>query len=518
MSLLLLNQLQHLAQNQPDAAALVEAETGVSQTWAQLWNGSMEVSAQLARDLRPGSVVILCSPNRSAFVAAFVGILAADCKVFPLTPQSTLPELEQAIAGSKAAAIIADAPIFESLASEAGNLLWISLEKIDGYLSCLSPSPGTPGEGRGGGESSWTSNVPHPNPPPDYRRREQSGGKRVGAQEDLSAAAMLLNSSGSTGSPKIVHRSARALDAVAQACWKSVGFAADDHVLAAVPLCHSFGVEHGLLAPLCAGSCVHLCRGFDLHLILKQLREDISIFPVVPFMVEALASSDGIREQLPALRQVYSAGAPLPASVAQAFADRFGIRVGQVYGATEIGSVTFSDPNSPGYNAAGVGQPMPSVEIRIEAETSEVTIKADSMFDGYIDEQIAESKIDGDGYFHTGDLGALDSHGNLLITGRLKLLIEVGGQKVNPLEVEQVLAAHPAVAECVVLPMPVSATLTRLRAIVTLRTGTAEISSEDLRNFVKARLSAYKVPRVIELRDSLPRSPAGKVLRHLIES
>ena len=91
------------------------------------------------------------------------------------------------------------------------------------------------------------------------------------------------------------------------------------------------------------------------------------------------------------------------------------------------------------------------------------------MFDGYLGATEALNPVDADGFFRTGDLGALDSHGNLLITGRLKLLIDVGGKKVNPLEVEQVLCEHPGVADCVVLPMPLSATVTRLRAMVTLR-------------------------------------------------
>jgi acyl-CoA synthetase (AMP-forming)/AMP-acid ligase II len=484
MSSDLLDRLRERAGLSPDAPAILQAETGVAWNWARLWNVSGNLAARLSRAIPAGAGVILAAPNEPAFVAAFVGILRAGCKVFPVAPGSTIPELQAAAAGSKATAIISSEP---TIAAMRNFPVSVSLESIDEMFA------------ESGDSDDFLSN------------------------RDLSRAAMLLHSSGSTGCPRIVHRNIPSLNAVARACIESVGFGPADRVLAAVPLCHSFGVEHGLLAPLCAGSVVHLCRGFDLRIVLGELQKGITIFPVVPFMVEALAQSEGDANigaaKIPSLRKIYSAGGPLPAGVAQSFSERFGLLVGQVYGATEIGSVTFSDPRSPGFNPASVGKPMPGVTIKILSETAEVAIKADSMFDGYRDETGAgasiDSRITADGFFLTGDLGGLDSIGNLLITGRLKLLIDIGGKKVNPLEVEQVLAQHPGVAECVVVPMDVSATVTRLRAVVTQRAGTS-ISPQILRQFAKSRLSAFKVPRVFEVRDSLPRSPAGKILRHLI--
>ncbi len=136
------------------------------------------------------------------------------------------------------------------------------------------------------------------------------------------------------------------------------------------------------------------------------------------------------------------------------------------------------------------------------------------MFSGYLN-NTAELI---DGYFPTGDIGYVDDAGRLFITGRLKLLIDVGGLKVNPLEVESVLMRHAAVEDCIVVPLRQSETVLRLKAIVTLRAGSTDLPIDELRELARQHLSAYKIPRVFEVRDSLPRSAAGKVLRHLVEA
>src|SRR5207248_9893851 len=180
-----------------------------------------------------------------------------------------------------------------------------------------------------------------------------------------------------------------------------------------------------------------------------------------------------------------------------AFESKFGVRIGQLYGATEIGSVTFSDPACEHFNPAGVGRPFDGVDIKIVE--GEVLVRAPSMFQGYLNEPAS-------GYFHTGDLGHLEEQGNLTITGRLKLLIEVGGLKVNVLEVEDLLAQHPAVAEAAVVAVRVSDTVSRLKAVVTPKSIDNPPVPEEIRRFLRERLTAYKVPRLVEVRDSLPRS------------
>jgi acyl-CoA synthetase (AMP-forming)/AMP-acid ligase II len=136
------------------------------------------------------------------------------------------------------------------------------------------------------------------------------------------------------------------------------------------------------------------------------------------------------------------------------------------------------------------------------------------MFRGYLHQSTPATL---DGFFPTGDLARLDQQNNLTITGRLKLLIEIGGLKVNVLEVEDLLARHPAVAEAAVVAIRVSDTVSRLKAVITPRDPENPPVPDDIRKFLRQRLTPYKVPRVIEVRESLPRSPAGKILRRLLE-
>ena len=345
-----------------------------------------------------------------------------------------------------------------------------------------------------------------------------------GAVEIGENSGVILRSSGTTGLPKLVRRDGASLDAVARNVAQATGFTKQDRVLVTIPLCHSYGIENGLLAPLLAGATVHLCEHFDLRLVLRQWRHGVTVMPGVPFMFEVLA---GLGEQGSAtnLRLAYSAGATLPASVFDAFSNRHGLSPGQLYGATEIGSVTFNDPVRPGFDPRSVGLAMEGVSIRIldiegpslshvlpHDVEGQVAVRAPSMLRGYVGEA-GDPLLDG--YFLTGDLGRLDAHGALTITGRLKLLIDVGGMKVNPLEVESVLMEHPCVGECAVVPTPISQTLVRLKAYVVPRAADA-IDPQELRRFARQHLAQYKVPRTFEICSQLPRSPLGKLQRHLL--
>jgi acyl-CoA synthetase (AMP-forming)/AMP-acid ligase II len=479
----LIDRLTRHAKRARGAPAVVDAARRAVVTWAELAGSVGATGARLARAIRPGDVVLLVCPNDPRFTAAFLAVLAAGGRVFPLLPESTPAELATAAERSGAVAAI-----------------------------------GTP-------DALAALDLPLKFPPPDVGSEDGSTGFRLVAR-DRSRAGLLLQSSGTTGMPKIVFRDAASLDAVAAAMVEAIGFGPADRVLTCLPLCHSYGVEHGLLAPVWAGSAVHLCDGFDLNLVRAQLVDErVTLFPGVPFMFEAVARLEG-GGALSSLRRAYSAGGPLPPAVYEAFRDRFGVRVSQLYGATEIGSVTCGDPLSDHFDPAGVGRPMRGVSVRILdpqnprvdhplpcGAEGHVAVSARSMLSHYVGDDTPPTE---DGFFLTGDLGRLDANGTLVITGRTKLLIDVGGRKVNPLEVEAVLAGHPRVERCVVVPVAVSETVSRLRALVIPRGGPDGVTPDDLRRFARERLVPYKVPRVFELRDALPTSPTGKVLRHLL--
>jgi acyl-CoA synthetase (AMP-forming)/AMP-acid ligase II len=492
MRLRLIEKLEERARARADAIALRQVESPAAPqrtvTRGELIRWVRATASHVAASVPPGGVVLICAPNQPEFTAAFLGTLAAGLKTFPVSPDLAAPELGSAAERSAAAAIIGTDAAIDALRGRAPVVIRVDdIERLPRNAAC--------------------------------DRTHEAGG-------------LLLLSSGTTARPKIVFRDARSLDAVSEAMATTIGFRETDHVLACVPLCHSYGIEHGLLAPTWAGTTVHLTRGFDLRVALRELAgSGVTIFPGVPFMFEMLAEHGGRSgATFPNLRRAYSAGGPLPRAVADAFRERFGVTVSQLYGATEIGSVTYADPDLPGFDPASVGRAMTGVSIRVLApdtldvneplptgEQGHVAVSATSMLRGYVGNGQPAATIDG--YFPTGDLGRLDEHGNLTITGRIKLLIDIGGLKVNPLEVEQVLAQHPGVATCVVVPVHVSATVSRLKAIVTPRLDASEPPEPAaLRAFARSRLAGYKVPRVFEVRDRLPTSATGKILRHLVEA
>jgi len=444
------------------------------------------LSSRLRTALPEDGAVLLCYPNRPQYLCAFLAVLASGRTLFPMPHGSAPPEFAGAARRASAAAAIVAAGVLPNVKDVFRDARPLP-ELAEDAILLFSPR--------------W---LPR-------------GGD---------GPALLLQSSGTTGEPKLVRRDGPSLDAVSAAMVRACGFRPDDHVLAAAPLCHSYGLEHGILAPLQAGSCVHVCDGFELPRVVPALRDGgITLLPGVPFMFEMLCrAAEG---PFRALRRVYSAGGPLPRQIFDMFRQKFGLRIGQVYGATEVGSVTFSDPDGPNFTPASVGVPMDGVSIKVvdvddprvdrplpPGIEGQVAIAAPSMLSGYLGEPAPVL----DGHFLTGDLGVLDETGALTITGRLKLLIDIGGRKVNPAEVESVLHRHPQVGQCVVVPMRLSETVCRLKAIVAPARPDAELSPQDLRRFARKRLSGYKVPRLFEVRASLPTGPTGKVLRHLVEA
>jgi acyl-CoA synthetase (AMP-forming)/AMP-acid ligase II len=473
----LFDRIERTAAQTPTRPAYIELRSDRSLDYAALHQRSRALAVHIASQLQPNSVALLRSANQIEFPIWFLALLSAGIHVCPVIPELTARELRQ-------------------LAHRTGATVVIGSENLD-----------------------LPTNWPIDFQPPTAIASNPN------RNSDTTPGDLLLASSGTTGEPKIVRRNASSLDAVSAAMVDAIRFTESDQVLASVPLSHSYGLEHGLLAPLWAGSTVHLCEGLDLPVVAAALGENISIFPAVPPMIEMLSTLAAAPPKMPRLRATYSAGGPLPESVSEKFRARFGIRVGQVYGMTEIGSVTFSDPRSNDFNPASVGRPMHNVSLRLldlngsgspapMSEEGELAVRAPSMFAGYLHEQT--NLIDA--HFPTGDLGRFDSSGNLQLTGRVRLLIDIGGTKVNPIEVESVLASHPEVRLCVVVPVRQSETIHRLRAIIVPRDVAAPPTPDSIRQFARTKLASFKIPRLIDFRPALPLTPAGKVQRHQVET
>lgn len=480
------------------------ADAPVTLTWRQWHDAATTLAQSLRQRTEPGAVILLGIGNHPAFHIAFLGAILADRQAMVMSPECTASEIEAALTRTGAAGVIG-APTF--LARTPGDhLLRLARDEL------LTPSVSL---------ASATSAAA-------WARPEACEGR----------GAVLLASSGTTGRPKIVQRLTPSLDGVGHGCAQGIGFQSGDCVLLTIPVHHSYGLEHGLLAPLIAGTPVELVATFHANHVLERLRSGaITILPSVPFIFEALAQAhqrlaananadaDTHAAPLP-LRRAYSAGGPLPMDVFHAWQRTLGVRLGQLYGSTEVGSVTFNDPSDEEFDSASVGVALPGAELRVldrntprpdrplpPGEEGRVAVASKGMMRGYVD-QPSDDIVDG--LFLTNDLGRLDARGRLTLTGRFNLLIDIDGRKVNPADVESVLASHPDVAEAVVLAMPMTPTVNRLKAIVVPHAG-ATVEVEALRRFARARLSGYKLPRLYEVRHHLPRTATGKIKREALQ-
>jgi long-chain acyl-CoA synthetase len=357
-------------------------------------------------------------------------------------------------------------------------------------------------------------------------------GHSGGAEDAASpgADAVFQYSSGSTGRPKRVPRTHLQLRAEADSLVATAAIGSDDVLFCMIPLFHAYGMGCCLLAAVRAGATLVLAE--DPHpFILKRDRvlaevehHRTTVFPAVPFTFRLFAEAPGSAD-LSSLRLCISAANALPRSTFDAFERAFGIPVRQMYGCTETGAVTLNLDEDPRPVVTSAGHPLRGVELAIVDEAGEelevgrngeVAIRSPAMTRGYAGMDDLNRQVFREVGFLSGDRGRLDEDGRLFITGRKKLLIDVKGDKVDPIEVEDVLAVHPKVGEVVVVGVASDvAGEQHVKAVVVPR---RECQERELIRYCRERLADYKVPHLVEFREEIPRNPAGKVLRkYLIE-
>jgi|AZIK01.1.fsa_nt_gi long-chain acyl-CoA synthetase len=335
------------------------------------------------------------------------------------------------------------------------------------------------------------------------------------------SSALVMFSSGSTGTPKQVVRTYGAVIAEILNARKTLSLNSDDIIMCCAPMFHAHGLGNCLLAALMNGGTLVIHSGeFNPRKVVKTIAEfGVTIFPSVPFMCKMIASTP-FKEtpNLERLRLVYTAGAPLDDDTAIAFYERFGIYIGQLYGSTETGAATINAyPNA--NNRTSVGKPLANTVIKLidddghpvpTGAEGEIIIQTAAMTNSYtgLAELTAET-FKSDGY-HTGDLGIMDTDGYLRISGRKKLMINVAGNKVDPLDIEKIVKQLPGVIDAVALgkPDPLYGEVVKV-AIVS----SGNLTAEDVRAHCTQHLVEYKVPKIIDFISEIPKSPLGKVLR-----
>jgi acyl-CoA synthetase (AMP-forming)/AMP-acid ligase II len=466
---------------------------GRTQTYAVLLERITRLAAGLRdRGIGHGDPVVILMSNGPELFVAIYALWSIGAVALPLAPSATLAECEFAARKAKAKAVLAQStqlPLAESLAAKAGLAVFAA-----------------------GGDG---ANV--------MATLERSA---VGALPTLpgTTTAIYLMSSGSTGLPKIVphtHAELLADGRRTSTAWK---LTADDIVFDMLPPNFAMGVLLGLTNAAEAGATtvywndprpLTLMRG---KLLDTLVAERVSFMGAVPTMYETLLGAKGV-ERLP-LRLAFCGGAALSRELFERFRDRFGVSLRQSYGSTEAIFVAHNDADDADATWNSVGRPAGDARATVALVPElgegigELLLQSSSMTEGYLDDPSANAASFEDGWLKTGDLGRMAPDGSISITGRSKLLIEVGGYKIDPLEVEDVLRRHPAVDEAVVLAVrDGSYGGPRLKAVIV---PSDDVSADELTRHLRERLSAQKVPALFEFRTDLPKSSAGKILRSQI--
>ncbi|NNK62677.1 MAG: AMP-binding protein, partial [Gemmatimonadetes bacterium] len=338
--------------------------------------------------------------------------------------------------------------------------------------------------------------------------------------------ALLLHTSGTTSRPKLVPLSQANLCASAHNISTTLRLTSDDVALNVMPLFHIHGLMASLAASLAVGGCVVCTPGFDglrFFSWLDAVRPTwYSAVPTMHGMVVARAARNREVVEGHRLRLIRSSSAALPPTLHAELEATFGVPVVEAYAMTEAAHQMTCNPLPPRERRPGsVGVAMgPEVAVMSETdgrlldagEVGEVVIRGGNVTRGYEANPDANRKAFQDGWFRTGDQGSLSADGYLTLTGRLKEIINRGGEKISPREVDEVLLEHPAVAQAIAFALPHDRLGEDMAAAVILKPDTVA-EEAALRDFAAGRLAPFKVPRVILVVDVIPKGPTGKLQR-----
>jgi fatty-acyl-CoA synthase len=465
----------------PHAAAVIDEHGALS--YRQLWKTSSEVARELRRrDLGEGTTIGVLSANGRGFAVAMVAAAGIGADIVYLNTGFAGPQLGDVVDAEGIDVVLHDDEFAEVVAGRVRVAIGSEeLERISRRRSSTSFTPS----------------------------------RRLGRQ--------VILTSGTTGRPKGAARGGgrRAAIGSLAAIVGTVPVRARDTVVIAAPWFHAWGL--GNLTVALGLSCTVVTeRRFDAAATLDLVRRHRAAgLVVVPPMLRRLvdaASPERTAAATASLRYVASSGAAIGVPLVRQVLDRFGPKLYNVYGSTEVSLATIAGPDDLIAEPSTAGRPAAGSTVRIvdragnavpAGEVGRIFVGNPGRFDGYTG---GGSKESVDGLLSTGDLGHLDDDGRLFVDGREDDMIVSGGENVYPAEVEDLLAHHPGVAEVVVVGVPDEEFGQRLRAVV-VRAPRSRVTAEALRRHVGRTLARHKVPREVSFVDELPRTTTGKVLR-----
>jgi long-chain acyl-CoA synthetase len=509
----------------PDRVAFIYY--GARWTYRQFWEASGHLAQALLNEgLHRGDRVALYLPNCPVYPIAYFAILRAGLTVVQVSPLYIGQDLHRLLGDATPKAIF------------CLDIHWPNLEKVQWSATTpvafvtglreLYPFPTrlfvnsvlrkkglSPGIPPGSFVRRWKPSIHTPGTPDPVR---------IHASTEV---AVLQYTGGTTGTPKAAMLTHRNLVANALQCaaWFNAAASEREIVLAAIPYFHVYGMTVAMTYPLLTGATIVLETRPDVDEILKLIdKYHPTQFPGVPALYNGINHHPNrSRYDLRSVKICLSGSAPLPLEVARQFEANTGGRVVEGYGLSETSPVTHANPIQGERRSGSVGLPFPNTEQRIvDLETGtqvlasmqqgELCVRGPQVMLGYYQQPAETAAVLSDGWFKTGDIAYIDADGYCFIIDRKKDMINVGGLKVYPREVEEVLFQHPAVADAAVVGAPDPELGEVVRAFVVAKPGVT-VTAPELIEFVRERLAHFKAPRLVEFRTALPRSGVQKVLR-----
>lgn len=441
--------------------------------------------------LARGDRVALALPNTPAFIAAYFGAQLAGAAVVLVNPQYRHAELSHLLADSEPAIVVATSEN-EALLREAMPATPVRLIKPDTTVFGAPPAD-------------FTACTP----------------------PDPAEMALIAYTSGTTGRAKGAVHTHASLAANCDAIITAWRWTAADCLLLMLPLFHVHGLGVGVHGTIRSGASLELHPRFDAEVALQRLADPaITLFFGVPTMYVRLVEAARQHGAPPHHARLFVSGsAPLSPQTFADFAALFGQSILERYGMTETG-MNLTNPYDGERRPGSVGMPFPGQEARIVdrdtrqplpvGQIGEIQVRGPHLFQGYWRNPAATAAaFTADGWFNTGDLGFVDADGYFHITGRSRDLIISGGYNIYPREVEEVLAQHPAVAECAVYGQP-DPDLGEVPVAAVVVKPETTVTATELIDHCRQQLAAYKRPRAIRFVSALPRNALGKVQRHLL--
>jgi len=474
----------------PDRPAISEDLSETS--YKQLNERANRVATALLQiGIQAGDHVGLCAPNSADWLAFYFGVLKAGAVAVTLSSQLKKDELDLLINHSRPKVIFTFDEKLEGLSA---------LRNENCLRKIISPQ----------GDMSFN----------DLTEKGSGNFRAVDAERGDTAA--ILYTGGTTGVPKGVMLSHENINAAIYGVILQERSNENDRALCFLPFNHVFGQMHIMNATILSGGCLELMPGFDQDQVLTLMGAGrVTKFFAVPTIYVRLLNLEGLKEKLSKLHYCFSAAASMAADIVHQWRARTGLAIHEGYGMTEAApTVTYNHHIK--HVIGSVGTEVPNVEIQIrdpngiqveQGREGEVCVRGPNIMKGYYNNpEGTRQAFWGNGWLRSGDVGLLDEQGYLYIVDRLKDMIITGGENVYSLEVEDALYTHPDVQECAVVGSPHREWGEIVTAAIIPKPGKI-IDQTEIRDFLKSKISAYKVPKRVYTVEDFPRSPAGKILK-----